>query len=1600
MRNFITIDLNPSVKFNILYKVIQTEGFVVYEYNPFHNLRISKDRYLKDSKGRYYIKTSSGNNEELILKIVEYTKTWNSSTKTYDYIPTEYTTYVTDTSIDVLQYISNTNPSGLIPSNIETVDPSLIITDGNVFNSLRSYSPREIFAPISIASDPDSSISNSNKFIVEYYKNELVDFTTKDLNLDINHPVDIEIQESYDGSVNLVLTDDLNSPRIINSRFTPLEDKKYKIIDRSGNNDTNIYDENSFEGEINLYKTIDRIPTLNFNGVFSGGNLKIGNYVFYFKYVDSDGNETDFVAESGIVSILNGNINEPQSSTGALSDTNAFKLIRFTLQDIDKSYDYVSVYYTRSTGDSNKTEITKAYKIRSHFLVTNSISTIIITGLEDTIDISLDDINISYNIISSAKTQAQVQNRLFLGNINKVTIPYKELADLSLRIYPSVSTNQSIGYLDENYYDISSSNSENKYEYYNPNNIYYRVGYWEDIYRFGIVYILNDFTLSPVFNIRGIDLGKNLKPETFQLYEGDNRYYIESDEDGFIKSGVDKLDNTLGVVRIKKSLDNNIFQSDNIYPIGIKFEFQKEDSTKEGYVSVIEELKKYTKGFFFVRQKRIPTIYCQGFSIGQDLESHLPVIQTELNNNSLVYTTESFLNSDLEITNDFKGRLRTLTSAVPYAAIIPESELNSELYSQLFTGSKFTIRTASFKPSNRYFTKGRDRYYYLEKYSDSTSEGIIPNIILTYIDDNIQLKYSGSNSYSSRAGDSTTAYTVSYLEFENKTKTANNLLRGSWSSYVGIEGLDNIGILFEVLIPGYSETHMKDYFKTRSSNYSPYYSICDRTSWDILEDNSIVCYRGDCFIGNYTHRMCRNFQDPESPVNDIIVDPNTWIDNYSGYENGALDLEKATKINRGDVNAVQIGHWITFKCMSNINFASRIEDYSNSSEVALNGHPRTFYPISSLNYSGEYKIPESTLINVGLSSTTSDKYNFILPDVPYIKNDFSNRIMYSDIHITDAFKNSYRTFQISNYRDYNKEYGAIVTIVEWYGNLIVVFERGVGLVTINERVQTGSGEGGQVYLNSVNVLPERPKLLSKIYGSQWKDSIIKTDRYVYGVDTTARKIWRTNGEIFEIISDFKVQKFLNDNISLTERELTPLMGLRNVKSHFNKFKFDLMFTFYDDITDLSEAGEIIKSREWNLCYNEKLELWTTRYSWIPLVSENIGNVYFSYNKNSSKIISEVSSSWSDSYTSRGIVLKNCYTRNSPENIPNVENIESYISSVNYPGVEIPSNLNNPGNITKNYIIGELDIKLDLDPIKFKYIELTFTLEESNSDFYIQKINKRSFLIFKLSSTSYNKFIVNKEIAEIPIKVEIQRSPGVIGQKYNDTIYIRTANDFISTYFWRHGVAGIFDNKEKIYPTSWYKERDSKGVPLSYDPFEFEFVVNKNVGYHKIFTNLFIISNNVLPELVSFEVIGDAYDFSNIPDLKENTYLVQKGKIDESEADEYIKFIDNKDGNNKSTGKSAIVFYDDRLSEYSLRRIQPIKDMFTCGIIKGNTRYQEDFVNITLEPFKYQKGNKGNIKLKIEETRPRDKYIKIRVKYKGDKRVIITALQTMFEISFC
>jgi hypothetical protein len=86
-----------------------------------------------------------------------------------------------------------------------------------------------------------------------------------------------------------------------------------------------------------------------------------------------------------------------------------------------------------------------------------------------------------------------------MGNVHKPDIPYNELSDLSLRFLP---------YLKEEDYNFNVSpeyviNTNNR-GYVDPKFIYNKTGYWGgEIYRFGIVYILKNGELSPVFNVRG-----------------------------------------------------------------------------------------------------------------------------------------------------------------------------------------------------------------------------------------------------------------------------------------------------------------------------------------------------------------------------------------------------------------------------------------------------------------------------------------------------------------------------------------------------------------------------------------------------------------------------------------------------------------------------------------------------------------------------------------------------------------------------------------------------------------------------------------------------------------------------------------------------------------------------------------------------------------------------------------------------------------------------------------------------------------------------------------------------------------------------------------
>jgi hypothetical protein len=1295
---------------------------------------------------------------------------------------------------------------------------------------------------------------NSDKTIdsINYPSGSLIGLDTNKLGFDLNHPVDIITQQSYDGSVNLIINDGSTNPKLINTRFSTTGMNTYQIVDRQGDNDTNIYDENTFSSDISLYKKTNTIPELTFEGLSTNGNLKVGNYVFYFKLADADGNETDFIAESGIVTCYIGNINDPFSEEGGMRDENSHKAVTFLLSNIDSSYNNIVVYFTRSSSDIDGNYFTSAHKLNKQFSVYNKNARITVTGYEEEIpNISLNDINVAYNVIDHALCQTANQNMLFMGNVANADLPYKELTDLSLRFLPQINTSNSIGHVDQNYKD-----STGEYEYYNANNIYYKLGYWNDeIYRFGVVYILNDYTLSPVFNVRGIrnlyDATSSRSETSFDYYPVRNkngeREYIEIDKETFSLRNTNE--NCKGVVHIVCNGVNQM--GSETIPIGINFKIQSD---------AIDELKNYVKGFFFVRQRRKPTTLCQAITIGLEATSCLPVLPVGMSDDKPTYLVERFLDDDRILTHNFERRIKTIDSNYVlsgYAALCPEFEQKQSFFNQLFTGTSYVIKHDNSMFTTKYFNRNGN-YLYNISYDLRTTDLKTDTYNIMAIADGIKVLVGNKQAFKAKAGEAEEAFRISYYSSNTKTDTATNILRGSYGPYIGLEGYNTSTMeLVDIKIPNYSESELDNYFVLRYEDPSEFRAISDRISIDSISlTNEKVgtklytneagkyddiynykisdIFRGDCYICNYTHRMVRNFQDPAAPVNSDFISTTTWKDNYS-----ATDYTKSGKINRGDVNAVNIGHWVTVKVCSSVNLSLRSLDLSYPSEKGLTGKYRGFFPRQAISVSGESKIPESFVINTGISNSLSDKYQYEVPDFPAFKNKFHTRIMYSDVNVNDAFKNGYRVFRIEKYQDYPTTYGEITKLISWFGYIICVFEHGVSLIPVNERALLGGADGGNVYINTSNVLPENPKMLSDRFGSQWSESVIKTENFVYGVDTVGKKIWRTNGTKFEIISDFKVQRFLNDNISLSEKETTPIIGIRNVKTHYNAFKKDIMFTFYDDINVLEENA-------WNLCYNEILGCFTTFYSWIPSYSENIDNIFFTFDRDTSKTITKLSNSYpmltisGTNISSSGNLILDSLDWTTGDyikigtvkfNISNIilknYNIDSnYLNSIIYTYSIADNRVRNIYNIDST--TGELSIKAnqkDLGPwtIPIK-IDLSF------------------------SSTLANE---NGSISELP------------SYKGNLVIANKSYIDKLTTSFWKHGKAGLMFTTAPIKPCMWYNKQH---------PFEFEFVVTNAQSIQKIYNNLRIISNSVKPESLHFEIVGDSYNFA---EEKKNAYFRQE-----------------------------------------------------------------------------------------------------------------------------
>ena len=1597
---------------------------------------------------------------------------------------------------------------------------------------------------------------------------KLGDFTTEDLDFDLEHPVDIILQDAYDGAVNMIINDGKNRPRLINSRFSVQDEGTFKIPDHSGFKDTNIYDEETFDVDTQLKAIPIKIPTVKYEGLIdNGGKMYCGSYSFFFKLADADGNETEVIAESGVVQCHIGSPNTPAAIRMGLENENSSKAIKFTLSNIDAGFDYIHVLFSRSSSADDQAVGTTYSKILFDYPVDKDGNCeIIITGVENIIGISKSECSVDYADINAVKTQAVNNNVLLFGNVDTPEHDWDAIKRFTWKIIPRYKQLEegSIGTLNENYEEQSITKDQiddHGFCYYNTKNVYYRLGYWPDeIYRFGIVYIFSDNSLSPVINLQGIDFQRvpsNLNSEDYNklffneaedpLAEpGNGRHYDYQFEDDSLYFNKRYRTNSRGVIKFPKVQVKTI-QEGTLVPKPLYINFDLSHIGEEYYGDGSdwkETLKKHDiKGFFFVRQKRVPTILGEGLVVGlsHQLCGALPVIK----NNSGNFVVQPFLAEDRliqEVAQDYEvpaGKViqadsdKTEPLFKNQALLCPEAEIDEATYNQLFVSNEFCLE----KSGMSYF-----------KYNNDTCTANVDTLTsngnnkykskLTNIPEDTKTLTNGVDYFSTLAGNSSEPYkTVDIINPWRWTKpqdltVSTSLLRGKWGPFVGMSNPNEnnvnskscpfkYGEVYTIKKLSYEneETATDLDFQSAMNSNQNFSAISDRVEMT----ESLDCFRGDCYISLFTHRMFRNFIDPELPTNTQIIDPSCWSKNYgvrctaeilssahsnltkdsdgwyigaptgkeqwiqaviylltgnvfgfifsaisassndyyqkleqydvevdentgeltykNGYANeivqafeiytggaafnplmpltsiitkfkneggywdskkrweepnkkkvnpkeqessGGINLKAIFKadddwelrglagINRADINAVAMGQWITFPVCSNKNLAMRDVDFSNATEEASFNRKRSFYPLAAKDKHNPLR--DSNVINGASGVSLPGKSYIQLPKVPYFKQEYFTRINNSLRDSSTSVTNEFKVILESAYHDYTKTYGSITKLESKGDYVFIIFKHGIGILNMSAAITQAQ--------DATQFLPE-VSIISDTYGSLWKDSIIQTPYGIYGVDSVAKVIWKIEGTNVKVISDMKVEKFLIDNLDMSEFNFRPYIGHINVKSHYNAFKHDVMFTYYNDllyelpadrpsssgysvdldgyvidsegkkysedllgnITYYGKAkrllpeyneethewesySDIIKGKDyvwvkgtnWSLCWNEDLQSFQTFFDWIPVESENIDNIYFSFDRDGIDALKQ---------NTQDYLLDTRFVLTNGSSMIEVPDLNIGVPQKKYtldPAFTNDTRVYTVKNTYQNLarssqpagIRNSLNLRTVFTP------KQPFELQPQQEcvfSFYLRPLgNQQNFKINVLSNgsawisslavpgkTQYDipantnitndwmfvmLFIKNTLTSSMPIDficMDYASSPetyqicepklmpydtnGSIkytnyGNKAYEVILLgqEESTGSVGKMFKQYYDIRTTDNSMKLWKHGQAGIYDNQGPikPTHWygkqHEFNFEFIVNENASIQKIFNNLKIISNKAEPYKFEYEVVGEGYEW--------------------------------------------------------------------------------------------------------------------------------------------
>jgi hypothetical protein len=1070
-------------------------------------------------------------------------------------------------------------------------------------------------------------------------------------NFDLAHPIVSECftKLSYDYSYNIYFTDGKNQIRVVNGSII--------VSDGQATFNNRVYTPADFSTEINLTLNTLKYTKTELLSVTDGGQLKYGNYIYYIKYKTQDENLTNVIAQSSIVSVFqttttgsNGEvvyggssqIGENTSLGQNFTDVVTNKKVVLNITDLDTSYNDFRIVVEYSTGDD--ISASTFYELNVDFPITTSTLQIEHTGFEDTLTVANTTINQLYYSAFVAKSITQLDGRLFATNIKLVNQDFITLDKFAKCFYLSTSdftvgTLTNVG--DTTVFPIDG--------YRNPLFIYSSLGYWSgETYAFGLSFKLGDGSETQSFLPVGYDYTKvgidltnsrntdgiirlpnqdgtfnagtmkgrnvvlNFDITAWNTLTVEERGYIESNILGYkvLRAERNKDCITQGVVSQTYSIPTFEYTTfggswlsnsdgaswrDNIFNKLNSPQWTSYQNANDRRVIPAMDGICETEAIFKVLQRGV----CASQDTYQIFSTNNKFI------NQLVDERRyAFYSADCDLDRSITTRFNDVSYGIKgigrYSTVGYNKEMLKTLDYDTLCGflidihgnTTFLIKASNYQPVSQDYTDCKS--FIVDGGRDITNGLFSSRINYLHSDSGNIVDTNGAIAWGQTLNIDTVFREHTFEPYIGLVRTDALYSPLSFGlEYTGQDsnqGSPNIMVVPPVNGTAPTLTVVNIYNDRQRDNYLTLYPQVTNlqykpvTQGTFIDFNNIqntteTIYRGDCYVGEYFKRLwyCPNSEVGYTGTMLQIVTENNVNPYLRHYE--LLDINEGQ---RGFYPAGTV--YLNTPVDTNYNSASSTWGLATG---VVNGQ---------LLLETRYrKTLDSRAYNKGYTHILGEqRFTAFDVDLPTQATHFPTRVLYSEQQVALSFTDYYRQVGLANTQDYSFELGEAVDITSIGYNLYLTQQRGITKLPYKERIPISNG--GQVFISGTGVLTQYGNLLAHI-GSQHTHSIVTTDNSIYGIDVNRRKLWGINGDTVQAISEDVVGSYIKDRLAIFNYK-SDIEGTLQVRTFWDKTKNEVMFNFYitpHQITDSEELG----LSTFNLCWNEKLQIFQTFYSYSP-----------------------------------------------------------------------------------------------------------------------------------------------------------------------------------------------------------------------------------------------------------------------------------------------------------------------------------------------------------------------------------------------------------------